>query len=85
MSGAGKRKVPGRFVRLRGSVQLADRIPTDFLLDPVFLAGPSVFLLDVVNGGLGAVQTGFHMALCMGFNSILSGLGNIKFQNVETQ
>lgn len=84
MSGVGKRKVPWRFVRLRGSVQLADRIPTDFLLDPVFLAGPSV-LLDVVNGGLGAVQTGFHMALCMGFNSILSGLGNIKFQNVETQ
>lgn len=65
-------------------MQLADRIPTDFLLDPVFLAGPSV-LLGVVNGGLGAVQTGFNMALCMGFNSILSGLGNIKFQNVETQ
>lgn len=84
MSGAGKRKMPGRFVRLRGSVQLADRIPTDFLLDPVFLTGLSV-LLDVVNGGLGAVQTGFHMALCMGFNSILSGLGHIKFQNVETQ
>lgn len=71
-------------------MQPADRIPTDLLLYPVFLAGPSV-LLGVVNGGLGAVQTGFHMALCMGFNSILSGLGknavqgNIKFQNVETQ
>lgn len=76
--------MPGRFVRLRGSVQLADRIPTNLLLDPGFLAGPSVFL-GVVNGGLGAVQTGFHKALCMGFNSILSGLGNIKFQNVETQ
>lgn len=48
MSGAGRRKVPGRFVRLRGRVQLADRIPTDLPLDPIFLAGPSV-LLGVVN------------------------------------
>lgn len=76
--------------KIEGWVQLEDTIPTEPPLDPVLSAAPSA-LLGVVNGGLGAVQTGFHMALWMGFNSVLSWLGqhallgDAMFQNVETQ